>query len=100
MKWLLHAFGYALLGAVGAGCQTSTQSTGTPQAVSMKVTKPQPAGMVVRHARLPIDYLISEKQLVRVQNQTTGKHIWEHRVEGNTHLRSQRRNSHQRRHVY
>jgi hypothetical protein len=90
MKWLSHAFGWALVGtvgAVGAGCQNSSQSSGVPQAVEMKNAKPQAEGTVVRHAHLPIDYLISGKQIVRVDDKTTGKRVWQHRVEGNTHLR-------------
>jgi hypothetical protein len=87
MKWLLQAFGCALLGAVGAGCQSSSQSSGVPQAANVKVAKPLAREMVVRRAHLPIEYQISGRQMVRVDDQTTGKHIWQHRVEGYTQLR-------------
>ena len=53
----------------------------------MKVATPQAEGTVVRHAHLPIDYLISERQMVRIDDQTTGKHLWQQPVANNTQVR-------------
>jgi hypothetical protein len=71
-----------------AGCtNSSSESSGVPQAAEMKNVKPQTTGTVVRHAHLPIDYLVSGRQMVRVMDRTTGQRVWERHVESNTHLR-------------
>jgi hypothetical protein len=89
MKWLLPAIGCALL-AIGAGCQNSSQSSGSSasaEGVTIRHAKKLgPTDIVVKHTHLPINYVIANHRIVRINDVTTGLQLWAQVVPNNTHL--------------